>query len=72
MSRPKQPFTQEDEPLSLDKILRTLTRRFFQDFMEILFPDVAVDIDFSAVKFVGGKHFAHFRKKGHVSGRRGR
>ena len=65
MPKPPNPSGQRDDK-SLDKILRTLARHFVQDFVEILFPDVAGDIDFSSVKFVGEEVFADFRKKGHV------
>ncbi len=54
------------ETLSDDKILRTLARHFLKDLVEILFPDVAGDIDFASAKFIGDKLFADFRKRGHV------
>lgn len=56
----------EDEPLSHDKILRTLGHQFLSDLVEIIYPEVADEIDFSSAKFVAGKLFADFRKEGHV------
>lgn len=64
MSAPANPTNQDGK--SVDKILRTLADHFFQDFVEILFPDVAGDIDFSSVQPVAEELFADFQKHGHV------
>ncbi len=68
MSRPvaSTPRPPGKETLSDDKILRTLARHFLQDLVEILFPDIAGDVDFASAKFIGDKLFADFRKQGHV------
>ncbi|MCP4656114.1 MAG: hypothetical protein GY856_11930, partial [bacterium] len=60
------PATAPDDTVSLDKVLRTLARHFLKDLVEILFPDLAPELDLTAPEFLNGKLFANFRKKGHV------
>jgi len=60
------PAAEAEDELSHDKILRTLARHFLPDLVEILYPELAPVVDFSAVEFLNGKLFADFRKKGHL------
>jgi hypothetical protein len=54
------------EPLSLDKLFKTLIQVFFRDTVELLHPELADALDFGKVVFIAEPAFADFRKQGQV------